>query len=130
MFMSMWRTNVLILFILAPLAAVLAQNAPTEMAATQKVPALQQRNPRYQVMPSDVMVVAFPLSPELNQETVTVQPDGFIALNNVGSIYVQGLTTLENEPYRVDARKQFEIEDQERTVTETPELRNSGVFID
>src|ERR1043166_4360783 len=95
MFMSMWRMNVLLLFILAPLGTILAQKAPTETAGVQNVPALQQRNPRYQVMPSDVMVVAFPLSPELNQETVTVQPDGFIALSNVGSIYVQGLTTPE-----------------------------------
>jgi protein involved in polysaccharide export with SLBB domain len=54
-------------------------------------PALQERHPRYQVMPSDVLAVTFPLSPEINQ-SVTVQPDGFITLANVGSVYVQGET--------------------------------------
>lgn len=56
------------------------------------LPALQERHPRYQVMPSDVLVISFPLSTELNQ-TVTVQPDGYITLANVGSVYVQGQTT-------------------------------------
>jgi polysaccharide export outer membrane protein len=57
-------------------------------------PALQQRNPRYQVMRDDVLVILFALSPELNQ-TVTVQPDGYISLLNAGSLYVQGLTVPE-----------------------------------
>jgi polysaccharide biosynthesis/export protein len=55
-------------------------------------PALQQRHPRYQVKPSDVLAVTFPLSPELNIASVTVQPDGYITLPNVGSIYVRGDT--------------------------------------
>jgi polysaccharide export outer membrane protein len=95
MFMSMWRMNVLIVFILVALGTISAEKLSTETAGKQNTPVLQQRNPRYQVMPSDVMTVVFPLSPELNQETVMVQPDGFIALNNVGSVYVQGLTTPE-----------------------------------
>jgi polysaccharide export outer membrane protein len=45
-------------------------------------------------MPSDVLAVSFPLSIELNQ-SVTVQPDGFITLANLGSVYVQGETTPE-----------------------------------
>lgn len=57
-------------------------------------PALQQRFPRYKVMPSDVLAITFPLSPEVNQN-VTVQPDGFITLANAGSVYVQGQTTPE-----------------------------------
>lgn len=55
---------------------------------------LQERHPSYQVMPSDVLVVTFPLSTELNQ-TVTVQPDGFVNLANLGGVYVQGQTTSE-----------------------------------
>ena len=34
-------------------------------------PALQQRNPRYQVMRDDILNVSFPIAPELNQ-TVTI----------------------------------------------------------
>jgi len=55
---------------------------------------LQERHPRYQVMPSDVLVVTFPLTTEFNQ-TVTVQPDGFVNLANIGSVYVQGQTASE-----------------------------------
>jgi polysaccharide biosynthesis/export protein len=57
-------------------------------------PALQQRNPRYQVMRDDVLNISFPLSPELNQ-TVTIQPDGYITLLNAGSVFVQGMTVPE-----------------------------------
>jgi polysaccharide biosynthesis/export protein len=69
-----------------------ANEAKTQ-ASTQQ-PALQERYPRYRVMASDVLAITFPLSPEINQN-VTVQPDGFITLANVGSVYVQGQTTPE-----------------------------------
>jgi len=42
----------------------------------------------------DVLSLTFPLSPELNQ-TLTVQPDGYINLQNAGSVYAQGLTAPE-----------------------------------
>jgi polysaccharide export outer membrane protein len=57
-------------------------------------PALQQRNPRYRVMRDDILNISFPLSPELNQ-TVTIQPDGYITLLNAGSVFVQGMTVPE-----------------------------------
>jgi polysaccharide biosynthesis/export protein len=57
-------------------------------------PALQQRNPRYRVMRDDVLSLSFPLSPEFNQ-TVTVQPDGYVTLTNAGSVYIQGMTVPE-----------------------------------
>lgn len=66
--------------------------ASTGGASTPQAPALQERYPRYRVMPSDVLAISFPLSPEINQ-SVSVQPDGFITLANVGSIYVEGQTT-------------------------------------
>jgi len=40
------------------------------------------------------MSLSFPLSPELNQK-VTIQPDGYINLQNAGSLYVQGMTVPE-----------------------------------
>jgi polysaccharide biosynthesis/export protein len=53
-----------------------------------------ERNPRYRICRSDVLSLSFPLSPELNQ-TVTVQPDGFISLYGAGEIRIEGLTTPE-----------------------------------
>lgn len=70
------------------------QPARAQDSATASNPTLQERHPRYVLQRSDVIMLSFPLSPELNQ-TVTVQPDGYISLQNAGSIYVQGLTTPE-----------------------------------
>jgi len=57
-------------------------------------PALMERNPRYRVNRADVLLISFPLTPELNQK-VTVQPDGYISLQNAGSVFIAGLTLPE-----------------------------------
>jgi polysaccharide export outer membrane protein len=79
----------------APVAAVVQKHS-----SDSDQPALERRNPRYQLLRDDVMLISFPLSPELVQ-TVTVQPDGFISLQSAGSLYVLGLTV----PEVVDALK-------------------------
>lgn len=57
----------------------------------EQLPDLQHRNPRYQIQLADVLELDFPFTPEFNQ-TVTVQPDGFISLRGVPDIHVQGET--------------------------------------
>lgn len=62
-----------------------------------------QRYPRYLLRPSDVLDITFPLSPEFNQ-TVTVQPDGYVNLRLVGDLLIQeksvaGLTDLLQKAY-------------------------------
>jgi polysaccharide biosynthesis/export protein len=57
-------------------------------------PVLEERHPHYILQREDVLLVSFPLSPELNQ-TVTIQPDGYINLQNAGSVFAQGLTAPE-----------------------------------
>src|ERR1700733_15199936 len=58
-------------------------------------PDLQHRNPRYQLQRDDILVISFALSPELNQ-TVTIQPDGYVTLQGIGGdTYIQGLTVPE-----------------------------------
>jgi polysaccharide biosynthesis/export protein len=60
------------------------------------------RNPRYALRTGDTFDVNFELSPEFNQ-SVTVQPDGYITLKGVGDVRVVGETvpeltqTLHNE---------------------------------
>jgi polysaccharide biosynthesis/export protein len=54
----------------------------------------QTRNPRYAICAGDTFDVNFELSPEFNQ-TVTVQPDGFITLKGVGDVHVAGETVPE-----------------------------------
>jgi polysaccharide export outer membrane protein len=53
-----------------------------------------ERNPRYRICRDDVLVLSFPLSPELNQKVI-VQPDGFITLQSRGDIHVEGLTVAD-----------------------------------
>jgi polysaccharide export outer membrane protein len=57
-------------------------------------PQLQQHFPRYVIHRQDSLLIQFSLSPELNQ-TVTVQPDGYINLQSAGSLHVEGLTVPE-----------------------------------
>lgn len=73
----------------------LAANTPqgaTDGDARQ--PSLQRRNPRYQLSEGDVLDLVFPFTPTFNQ-TVTVLPDGYVSLQGVGSIHVQGETVPE-----------------------------------
>ncbi|HZQ68275.1 MAG TPA: polysaccharide biosynthesis/export family protein [Terriglobales bacterium] len=48
-----------------------------------------ERRPLYRVTTSDILELTFTFSPEYNQ-TVTVQPDGFIVLRDVGALYAEG----------------------------------------
>jgi protein involved in polysaccharide export with SLBB domain len=67
---------------------------PVPDTATSSEPQLEQRYPRYVIQRQDVLKLSFPLSPEMNQ-TVTVQPDGYISLQSAGGLHVQGLTVPE-----------------------------------
>ena len=49
-----------------------------------------ERHPRYVMRPGDIFDIAFEYTPEFNQ-TVTVQPDGYVALRDVGDLYVAGM---------------------------------------
>ena len=60
----------------------------------EQVPVLQHRNHRYQLHSADVLELSFPFTPEFNQ-TVTVQPDGFITLRGIEDIHAEGLTLPE-----------------------------------
>lgn len=78
------------------MARLNAGPTPDSPSADQTVrdPQLVDRYPRYVIQREDVILVSFPLSPEFNQ-TVTVQPDGYVNLENGKSVHVQGLTVPE-----------------------------------
>jgi polysaccharide export outer membrane protein len=63
-------------------------------ASTDAAPGLHERYPRYRLRKSDTFDLDFALSPEFNQ-TVAVQPDGYVTLKGVGSIFVEGRTVPE-----------------------------------
>jgi polysaccharide export outer membrane protein len=83
------------LSVTASLAVLVA--ATVRSGHCQSNPQLQTRYPRYVIQRSDVLQLAFSRTPEFNQ-TVTVQPDGYINLQNGGTLHVQGLTVQELIP--------------------------------
>lgn len=83
---------------------------PTEGALS---PALTgDRRPLYRLRKSDVLAISFTFSPEFNQ-TVSVQPDGYIELRGVSQLYAERLTV----PELVDA-----IRDRYMTMLNEPEV--------
>ena len=103
------RLTLIFLLTTAGGASMQAQNvtAPAQAPSQQGVrenggragdhgqtPVLQHRNRRYQLHSADVLELNFPFTPEFNQ-TVTVQPDGYITLRSVEGIRVEGQTLPE-----------------------------------
>jgi polysaccharide export outer membrane protein len=72
----------------------LASSESSPNSADETKPALQKRGWRYTVHPSDTLQLTFPLTPEFNQ-TIIVQPDGYISLLGVGNLLAMGQTLPE-----------------------------------
>jgi polysaccharide export outer membrane protein len=53
-----------------------------------------ERRPLYRLNHSDVVALSFTLSPEFDQ-TLTIQPDGYVALKDAGPVLAKGLTLEE-----------------------------------
>lgn len=70
---------------LVPASTANADNSAP--AAKASGPQLQPRDARYHLCAGDSFDVSFELSPEFNQ-TVTVQPDGYVTLRSVGDVRV------------------------------------------
>ncbi|HZQ25944.1 MAG TPA: polysaccharide biosynthesis/export family protein [Terriglobales bacterium] len=101
-------------------AASSGASANTSTTNSKAEPQFSPREPRYQIRPGDTFDVSFELSPEFNQ-TVAVQPDGFVTLKSVGDVKVGGQTvpqltdtlkkaysTILNDPQIVVVLKDFE----------------------
>lgn len=76
------------------LAAHTEANGPAPVAKKTAAPEFQIRQPRYQVATGDVIDLLFSPTAEYNQ-TVSVQPDGYVTLREVGDVYVRGMTVPE-----------------------------------
>jgi polysaccharide export outer membrane protein len=61
------------------------------------------RRPLYRINRSDVVALSFTLSPEFDQ-TLTIQPDGYVTLKDAGPVLAQGLTL---EEFRVAVRRAY-----------------------
>jgi polysaccharide export outer membrane protein len=74
------------------IAICILAGATTAIAQQQRAPRLTTvTEERYRLTPGDVLEVQYRYSPEFNQ-TVTVQPDGYVSLEIGGDLKVAGLT--------------------------------------
>jgi polysaccharide export outer membrane protein len=85
---SMWGSMTLPKKVAFLLSALLIAGLTTAGAQQLKT------RPQYQIQPGDVMEVHYRYTPEYDQ-TVTVQPDGYITLNLVGNVKVSQATVEE-----------------------------------
>jgi polysaccharide export outer membrane protein len=84
--------------VLAP-SSMSSGQSDTSIKASQATPGetgpgLHKRSWRYKINPNDTLELNFLLTPEFNQ-TVTVQPDGYITLRDVGDLPAAGNTLPE-----------------------------------
>jgi polysaccharide export outer membrane protein len=99
-----------------PIDQVLSRGVDKIPATTNSEgPQLQRRNPRYEVESGDVMEIDFPYTPDFNQ-TVTVNPDGYITLRDAGGIHVEGETLPQIEAHIKKAYEKI-LHDPEVSIT-------------
>jgi len=100
--------------------------AASPFAAAQTVPAADTSvaadsewtrwtDGRYRITPGDVLELTFPFVPELNQ-TITVQPDGYVSLKELPDMRVQGRTVAQVKADLLEAYGAF-VRDPVFTVT-------------
>jgi polysaccharide export outer membrane protein len=83
-------------------------------ALSGQTASFSEHDPRYRLEPSDVLEVHYRYTPEFDQ-TVTVQPDGFVPLQIVGDLKLQGLT-LDQVKTEILARARLRLKDPEITL--------------
>src|ERR1035438_9573451 len=97
-----------------------ASSSSATSASADAAPGLHERNPRYQLRKGDTFDLDLAFSPELNQ-TVAVQPDGYVTLKGVGTIYVEGQTIPElTESLKAAYSKTLHDPELNQTVTVHP----------
>ncbi len=97
--MTLNLIRALLLWLLVSTVAASQEAVPSGVESTgtaddrtgiQKEPALTgERHPLYRLRKSDVLEIHFTFTPEYDQ-TVAVQPDGFIALKGAGNVLAEG----------------------------------------
>lgn len=84
-----------------PAPSVAAQETENPPQKPNPNPGFRTRGWRYTIQPSDQLDVNFTLTPEFNQ-SVTVQPDGYVTLRGAGDVMAMGKTL----PQLTDAIRQ------------------------
>ena len=67
---------------------------PVNHTQSDKKANFHVRNPRYRLQQGDSVEVTFPFIPSFNQ-ILSVQPDGYVSLHNLGDMHAEGMTLPE-----------------------------------
>jgi polysaccharide export outer membrane protein len=105
------RSTIHVLAIVALLSSVIAPHVIAQTGDEWS----RWTSGRYRITPGDVLEIAFPFVPELNQ-TVAVQPDGYVSLKEVSDMRLQGRTVAQVKADLLDAYGEF-VRDPVLTVT-------------
>lgn len=88
------KVFILIAIVLIQALAAWAQTKPgaSVVRPTDEAPRLKpQAEDRYTLVPGDVIEISYRYTPEFNQ-TLTIQPDGYVSLQLVGDLKIGGVT--------------------------------------
>jgi polysaccharide export outer membrane protein len=96
-------------------AIALCLLAALPLAAQTPAPAALQPRPRYMLRAGDVITVEYRYTPEFNQ-TLTIQPDGFVDLTLIGEARVAGMTLAKVHDFVVE-RSSVKLKDPEVNVS-------------
>lgn len=88
---------------------------------------LHSRNEPYKLQPSDQLQLSYRYTPEYDQ-TLTVQPDGMVTINLIGSVKVGGLT-LDDAKSRILEQLRTRLNDPEVTLLVTDFVRPSYTVV-
>ena len=91
-----------------------ATSQPERVGGTGNPVLGRERRPLYRLSKSDIAEISFAFAPEFDQ-TVTVQPDGFVTLKDTGHLFAEGLTAQELEA-AIDAAYAHVLHDPQATV--------------
>lgn len=118
MIMKTLRACAMVFLLAASLGTAAAQNKSAAAGSDRQArseseqdrlairPVAAERYPRYLLRASDVLQITFPISPEYDQ-TVTIQPDGYISLRGAGDLYIAGKSLPELTEALRKAYEQF-----------------------
>ena len=114
-----YRNSILSFCILfSAFLSIQAQTLPGTNLPVKSEDAPQLKTPqdnRYQLVPGDVVEIAYRYTPEFNQ-TVTIHPDGFVVLEIVGDMKLSGLN-LEQARQEIIKKAGKRLKDPEVTLT-------------
>jgi polysaccharide export outer membrane protein len=96
-------------------SGALAQTGVKTVRPAEERPELKvHTEERYKLVPGDVIDISYRYTPEFNQ-SVTIQPDGFVGLQIVGDVKLGGLT-VEEARTKIAEKASVRLKDPELTI--------------